>query len=113
MDRRSFTGAMASGLFAVSFAARAQQPKRMMRVGVIFAGTAPLGPPPELARVLRGYGWIEGQTIEFQRRGAERPEELPAIAAEFVALGLDLVFANGTPAARAMQQATRTIPIIF
>jgi len=113
MDRRSFTTAIVSGLLAVTLVARAQQPKRMMRVGVIFQGAALAGPDPKVAEAFRAYGWIEGQTIEFHRRGTQRADELPGIAREFVALGLDAVIAMGTPAARAMQQATRTIPILF
>jgi putative tryptophan/tyrosine transport system substrate-binding protein len=112
MDRRSFTTAMASVSLAAAFVSRAQVPKRMMRVGVLFEGSALAGPDPAVAEAFRAYGWVEGQNIEFQRRGA-KGTELPAVARELVASRPDLVIAFGTPAARAMQQATRIIPIFF
>ena len=104
---------MAIGLLTAPFVSRAQQPKRMMRVGVLFEGSALAGPDPAVAEAFRSHGWIEGQNIEFQRRGTKRAEELSTVARELVALQPDLVIAFGTPAARAMQQATRTIPIFF
>ena len=113
MDRRAFTSALASALIGASSFARSQPQPRMKRVGAIFYGTALAGPDPKVAEALRAYGWVEGQTIEFQRRGGARPEELAAIARDFAEQRLDVVIAFGTPAARAMQQATRTIPIVF
>ena len=85
----------------------------MKRVGFIVQGTPPAGPPPDVAQAFRAHGWYEGQNIEFLRRGAKKPEELQAIAAEFVALRLDLVITDGTATAQAMQKATRTIPVFF
>jgi len=104
---------MMSGLLAVSIVSRAQQPKRMKRIGVLFDGSALAGPDPAVAEAFRAHGWIEGQNIEFQRRGTKRTDELSTVARELVALQPDLVIAFGTPAARAMQQATQTIPIFF
>ena len=113
MDRRSFTMAMAGGLLAAASVAYGQRSAQIKRVGVLFQGSALAGPDPAIAESFRAYGWVEGQNIEFQRRGTERPEELPAIARELVALRPDVVIAFGTRAARAMQQATTTIPIFF
>ena len=103
---------MASGLLAPPVVSGAQQPKRMMRGGVLVEGSALSGPDPAVAEAFRAYGWIEGQNIEFQRRGA-KGAELSGVAREIVALQPDLVITFGTPAARAMQQATQTIPIFF
>jgi putative ABC transport system substrate-binding protein len=113
LDRRSFAVAMASGLLAASFATDAQPPARMKRVGVLFQGSPLAGPDPAVAESFRAYGWAEGQNIEFHRRGTERPDELPALARELVAMRPDVVITFGTRAARAMQQATSTIPIFF
>jgi putative ABC transport system substrate-binding protein len=113
MDRRAFTSALASGLIGAWPLAHAQRPLQMKRVGAIYQGTALAGPDPKVAEALRAYGWIEGQTIEFHRRAGARPEELADIARDFAEQRLDAVIAFGTPAARAMQQATRTIPVLF
>lgn len=113
MYRRTFMTALATGSIGAWPFAGAQRPPQMKRVGVIFQGDALAGPDPQVAEAFRAYGWNEGQTIEFQRRGGARPEDLAAIARDFAAQRLDVVVAFGTPAARAMQQATRAIPIFF
>ena len=113
MHRRAFMTALATGLSGASVLALAQRPQQMKRVGAIFQGEALAGPAPKVAEELRKYGWVEGQTIEFQRRGGEGPDGLAEIARDFAAQRLDVVIAFGTPAARAMQRATRTIPILF
>lgn len=64
---------------------------------------------------LRQLGWIEGQNIVFEWRGAAgKDERLPELAAELVALAPDLLVSNGgTPAALALQGATGSLPIVF
>jgi hypothetical protein len=62
---------------------------------------------------LRELGYVEGQNIIIERRSADaRIERLPALAAELVDLKVDVIVAGATPAGRAAQQATGTIPII-
>jgi putative tryptophan/tyrosine transport system substrate-binding protein len=63
---------------------------------------------------LRVLGYLEGRTITIEYRWAEgRPDRLPALAAELVALPVDiLVTTGGAPAVRAAKQATTSIPIV-
>jgi putative ABC transport system substrate-binding protein len=67
-----------------------------------------------LLRELRDLGYVDGQNIAIEYRYAESNDRLPDLAAELVALGVDLIIAGaGTPAAVATKQATATIPIVF
>jgi putative ABC transport system substrate-binding protein len=67
-----------------------------------------------LERKLREYGYIEGQNVRFVPRFAEgRDDRYPAMAAELVALPVDLIVTWGTPAALAAKQATSSIPVVM
>jgi putative ABC transport system substrate-binding protein len=62
---------------------------------------------------LRHRGYVERQNLEIEYRGADgKFERFPALARELVALAPDLIVAAHTPAARALQQATSSIPIV-
>ena len=63
---------------------------------------------------LREHGYVEGQNIVIEYRFSEdRNDRLPELAAELVALKVDLIVASGTPASFAAKQATSTIPIVM
>jgi putative ABC transport system substrate-binding protein len=63
---------------------------------------------------LRDLGYVEGRNVVIEDRDAEgKFERLPALAAELVALKVDIIVAPNTAAALAAQQATKTIPIVF
>ncbi len=63
---------------------------------------------------MRELGWIEGQTIAYDRVYADdQQQDLPRLAAELVARKPELIFAPPTVAALAAKQATGTIPIVF
>ena len=63
---------------------------------------------------MRELGWIEGQTVVYDRVYADdQQQDLPRLAAELVARGPELIFAPPTVAALAAKQATGTIPIVF
>jgi putative ABC transport system substrate-binding protein len=63
---------------------------------------------------LRDLGWVEGRTIAFEVRYADgRADRAAALAAELVRLGVDIIVAQQTPAARAARDASRTIPIVM
>jgi len=62
---------------------------------------------------LRDLGYIEGRNLVIEYRSAEgKSEQLPALAAELVALKVDVIVAPSTVAAQAAKQATRTLPIV-
>jgi putative ABC transport system substrate-binding protein len=84
-----------------------------MVMGHISEGAPMTAPPPVYSEEWRKHGWIEGQTLKIERRFASRPEQLPAFAAELVALKVDLLSTSGIPATAAAKAATRTIPIMF
>src|SRR3954469_24043301 len=113
MNRRELiarlTGLLA-GAAAAPGIARAQQPKKIPRIGIIDDG--PIWAPSRDA--LREAGYIDGQSIVFETRAADgNPGRLTAAAAELVQLPVDLIATYGTPAARAAKAATSKIPIVM
>ena len=118
MDRRSFVRAAAVlGLLSVPSAAIAQQARKVYRIGVL--GASPAAEHASRMEVfrqaLRDLGWVNERAIAFDERWADlHYERLPTLAAELVALKVDLIFAEGgTPAVEAAMKATRAIPIVF
>jgi putative tryptophan/tyrosine transport system substrate-binding protein len=99
-------------------AARAQQADRVRRVGVLMNLTAD---DPEastrvtaLAQGLQQLGWTDGRNVRIDYRwGAADADRSRKYAAELVTLAPDVILASGTPAVAALQQATRTVPIVF
>jgi len=113
MDRRAFLGAL--GLLAALRAAEAQQATKVARIGFLAANVASNPHLKEAFRQgLRDLGYVEGRNLVIEDRDAEgKLERLPALAAELVALKVDVIVAPGTPGALAAKQATRTLPIVF
>jgi putative ABC transport system substrate-binding protein len=113
--RRAFIGRVALGLLAAPLAADAQQAGSVARIGYLSPHLAASPHLPEAFRQgLRDLGYVEGRNVVIEYRSAEgKPERLPALAAELVALKVDVIVAPGTPQALAARQATRTLPIVF
>ena len=117
MNRRAFLSG-AAALLAAPFAVEAQAPGKAYRLGTLNLGAPPASETYDARRdvveVLRELGYVEGRNLEVERRYADgRPERLPALAAELVQRHVDVVVAGGSAAARAAQEATRTIPIVI
>ena len=115
MDRRTFIGTLTGGLLAAPLAAEGQQAAKIARIGYLSPNLAASPHLPEAFRQgLRNLGYVEGRNVVIEYRDAEgKPERLPALAAELVALKVDVIVAPGTPQALAARQATRTLPIVF
>src|SRR5258708_5340005 len=115
MKRRDFIS-LVGGAAAWPLAARAQQPERMRRVGVLMANEErdPRGQERVAAfrEGLRELGWTEGRNVRFEYRWATDADRLRAYAVELVGITPDVIFCSA-PAVRPLQQATRTIPIVF
>jgi putative ABC transport system substrate-binding protein len=95
-------------------AARAQRTK-VYRIGALLVGNADVASlRTELREVLHKSGYVEGQNLLFEFRSAEEKlDRLPRLAAELVALKVDVIVAIYTPCALAAQRATREIPIVI
>jgi putative ABC transport system substrate-binding protein len=107
---------LACGLLAAPLAADAQQRANMARIGVLGSPTASSYATriEAFKRGLQELGYVDGQNIAIEYRWAEgRYERLPTLAAELVRLRVDVIVTHGTPATRAAQQATTTIPIVM
>jgi putative tryptophan/tyrosine transport system substrate-binding protein len=114
--RRQFI-TLLGGAAVWPLAARAQQPERMRRIGVLM-GVA--DDPEGQARVaalkqgLQELGWTDGRNIQIETRfGGADAGRIRAHAAELVALAPDVIVANTTPVIRALRQATSFIPIVM
>jgi putative ABC transport system substrate-binding protein len=116
MRRRRFI-TLLGGAAAWPLAASAQQGANVARIGYLV--TASLESPEGRAMAdafrqgLRERGYVEGQSIVIEYRSADgKIERFPELANELASLNLDLILAPNTPAARAAQRATTTIPIV-
>ena len=115
MERRTFITMLTGGIVAAPRASEAQQTAKVPRIGWL-AATNP-GTNPHLREAfllgLRDLGYIDDRNVAIEYRSANgKLERYPALAAELVALKVDVIFAGGgTRSALAAKQATRTIPI--
>jgi putative tryptophan/tyrosine transport system substrate-binding protein len=117
MRRRAFL-TLLSGATASAFHARAQQPKKLARIG--FLGPGPSSTDLSARSIaafragLRDLGHMEGQNIVIEFRWAENDfDRLPELAAELVRLNVDLLVTYALPGVLAAKQATTTIPIVM
>jgi putative ABC transport system substrate-binding protein len=117
MKRRAFIAAL-GGAAAWPIVARAQQPERMRRIGVLMNQVAndPVG-QTRLATFVQGLqkaGWVDGRNARIDTRwGAGDADYLRKYAAELVALGPDVILATTSLAVMPLQQLSRTVPIVF
>jgi len=116
LKRREFITLLSGAAAAWPLAARAQQPVRLPRIGILW-------PNPRAAsghfvdaflQGLRELGYVDGHNVIIEYRSAEgRAERLPEVAAELVNLPVDVIQTATSPTIRAAQHATRTIPIVM
>jgi putative tryptophan/tyrosine transport system substrate-binding protein len=115
LKRRDFITILGGAAVAWPLAAQAQQAKPPT-IGFLGSGAqiSQRAWADAFVRRLRELGWIEGSTITIDYRWAEgRPDRFAEIAAEFVRLKVDLIYAVGTEATLAAKKATSVIPIVF
>jgi putative ABC transport system substrate-binding protein len=116
MRRREFITGLGGAAVAWPLAARAQQPARIYRIGIL--ETVSLASNTKnidaLRRGLRELGYVEKQNYVLEYRSADGDAgRFPALAEELVRLRSDLIVTRGTPAARAAKSATESIPIVM
>jgi len=118
--RRQFIRLFGGAALSWPLAARAQQPDRIRRVGVLIpllAADDPVGQAriAALREGLEKLGWTEGRNIRIDTRSAKTDdvESMQRFAKELVALQPDLILTQSTTITATMLQETRTIPIVF
>jgi putative tryptophan/tyrosine transport system substrate-binding protein len=117
MKRREFIGLVGGAVAAWPLPTEAQQTPKMARIGVLIPSGIDAPATREVFGVVRqglaDLGYVEGRDVIFELRGGDgTSERLAAMAAELVNLKVDVIVAIATPAARAAQRATATIPIV-
>ena len=118
MKRRQFITLLGGAAAAWPLAARAQQMRRIRRIGVLMPSAA--DDPEFQARItaflqgLAQLGWLDGRNVRIDTRwGVADADRIRKYAAELVALAPDVILANSSAAIAPLLQATRTVPIVF
>src|SRR5205807_2609124 len=117
LRRRQFIAGIGA-LAAWPMIARAQQPGRLRRIGVLMSWAES---DPEIKTFLSGFiqglaelGWTDGGNVQMEVRWARsNVDRLRMLAKELVDLQPDVILATSTPSTAALQQATRAIPIVI
>jgi putative ABC transport system substrate-binding protein len=117
MRRRDFIAAL-GGAAAWPLAARAQRGDRVRRIGVLMPRDEndPVTKPrlSAFTQALADLGWTDGRNVRMDLRwGSGDINRIRALAQELVGLQPDIILTGGTVATAALQQETRTIPIVF
>jgi ABC-type uncharacterized transport system substrate-binding protein len=116
LGRRKFLATLGGAAAAWPLSARAQQPKKVPRIGFLGAASA-----SGYARQLEGFrlglrdlGYVEGTNIVIEYRWAQgKYEHLRELAAELIRSNVDVIVTHGTPGALAAKQANAAIPIVL
>jgi putative tryptophan/tyrosine transport system substrate-binding protein len=118
MRRREFITLLSGATVAWPFSARAQQPERVRRIGVLSALTET--DPESVARraafeqALKALNWTNGSNLRIDYRwAANDAERIRKLAAEIITLEPDVILTSGSIVVTPMMQATPTIPIVF
>jgi putative tryptophan/tyrosine transport system substrate-binding protein len=119
MKRREFIALLGGTVLAWQLDARAQQPDRMRRIGVLMGYPESDGEAQAYIAAFRDglqrLGWTEGRNITIYTRWATPAdaESMRRFAKELVALQPDLILSNTTPTTAALLQQTRSVPLVF
>jgi ABC-type uncharacterized transport system substrate-binding protein len=119
IERRKFLATLVGGAaVAWPLAARAQEPDRVRRIGVLMNLTADDPEAPgrvaAFAQGLGELGWTIGRNVRIDYRwGANDPDRGRRYADELIALAPDVILASNTQAVLAVQRTSRTVPIVF
>src|SRR5258708_1480301 len=117
MRRRQFV-MLLGGVVAWPLVARAQQPGRMRRIGMLMNDVATDATSQAnvaaFVNGLRNLGWLDGQNLRIEYRWNAGSAELArAYAAELVALAPDVILSSSTTNLSALQRLSPTTPIVF
>jgi putative ABC transport system substrate-binding protein len=115
VKRRDFI-TLVSGAAVWPPAARAQQGRKVHRIGFLGSATAAGSAQAveSLRAGLREFGYVENTNIGIEFRWAQgNYDRLPSLVAELVAANVDVLITHGTPGTRVARQATTTIPIVM
>jgi putative ABC transport system substrate-binding protein len=117
MKRREFI-MLLGGAAAWPLAARAQQPERMRRIGILLPANSDHAQfqlwVRTLLQGLAQLGWTEGRNVQIDVRWATvNPAEIRRHAVELAARAPDVIVAHGSVTVGPMLQASRTVPIVF
>jgi putative tryptophan/tyrosine transport system substrate-binding protein len=116
VKRREFITLVGGAAVGWPRAARAQQPTKVWRIGVLETISAERNATnfEALRKGLRGLGYIEGQNLTIEYRSADgQVERFPQLAEELVRAQVDVIVTRGTPAVFAAKNATTTIPVVM
>jgi putative ABC transport system substrate-binding protein len=112
IDRRTFLTLLGARTLAAPRMAGAQQASPV-RVGWLTFESRPEALNPFL-QALKELGWTEGGNLTIEQRYSHGDaDRYPGLAAELVRLKVDVLVTDGSPATKAAQQVTTTIPIVF
>jgi putative ABC transport system substrate-binding protein len=113
MKRRDFIKVIGGPIITWPVSARAQQPHRVRRVGVLHKIPDQASPGFAAFRKKLGeLGYVEGQNIAIEYRWSDQAQRLPALAIELTGLKMDVIVTGDTTTTLIAKQATRDIPIV-
>ena len=118
MKRRGFITLLGGAVATWPLAARAQQPERMRRLGVLMGGAAGMTDQQAglavFMQLLHQLGWTEDRNVQLEIRwGGGDPARFRRYAEELVALPAEVIMTNGAAPLVSVLRATRSAPIIF
>jgi putative ABC transport system substrate-binding protein len=114
MKKKITVLALIAMLLTPWMSAQTQQPPNIPRIGFLFIGSNDQPHLESFRQGLRDLGYVEGKNILIEYRYAQgNTNALPALAAELVALNLNVILTTTPQASRAVLQATSTVPIVI
>ena len=116
VSRRAFLGGLVGAGFLAPLAARAQQPDRFFRIGMIERTSIAINAVnvQSFRHGLRDLGYVEGEHFVIEYRSAEgQDQRCPGLVSELARLKVDLIVTRGTPAALAAKSGAGAIPVVI